>query len=110
MVRLTAAANGDYDAILSWTAEHFGETQALTYAETLDLAIHALAGGPTTAGVRPREDIGAGMFALRAARGNRHGRLGLICRFCEQPREVEVLRILHDSMDLARHLPPSSSE
>jgi plasmid stabilization system protein ParE len=56
LVTLTAAAEADYDEILAWTAESFGEAQAIIYSQVLDVAILALAAGPRTTGSR-RETI-----------------------------------------------------
>ena len=49
-VRLAAAAEADFHQILRWTAEHFGESQARAYADTLSAAIEALTEGPQVAG------------------------------------------------------------
>jgi toxin ParE1/3/4 len=108
-VRLTAAAEGDFQHILRWTVAHFGEAQARTYAETLSAAIEALAAGPTTSGATQRHDITKGLLTLHVARQGRKGRHIVLFRVgLDQEREViEVLRLLHDAMDLQRHLPPA---
>lgn len=64
------------------TIENFGERQAETYAETLTLALEVLHEGPEPLGAKARDDIGPGI----------------------------VLRLLHDSMDLARHVPPATDQ
>ena len=63
-VRLTDAAEGDFQDILRWTVAHFGEAQARTYAETLSAAIEALAVGPTIPGATQRQDIAKGLMTL----------------------------------------------
>jgi toxin ParE1/3/4 len=106
-VRLSSAAQSDYQDILDWTAEHFGEAQSDTYAITLDDAIDALSSGTHAVGVR--EISGApGLYLIHVARRGRKGRHFLIFRTNRRKSGefIEVLRILHDSMDLARHLPP----
>jgi len=109
-VRLTATAEADFQNILRWTGGQFGEAQARVYAKTLSTALEALAGGgPTTAGAKARDEITKGLFTLHVARHGRKGRHFLL--FCvghdDAGREVmEVLRVLHDAMDLPRHLPP----
>jgi len=107
-VRLAAAANADFQDILSWTTETFGTGQARAYAETLSAAVEALTAGPGARGVRPREDIAEGLFTLHVARRRRRGRHFLVFRISRmEGRDViEVLRILHDAMDISRHLPP----
>jgi toxin ParE1/3/4 len=106
-VRLTAAAEGDFRQILAWTSARFGEKRAGSYGETLSAALRALTAGPTIAGVRARSDIGKGMYTLHVARQGRKGRHFVVFRVGrESDHEViEVLRLLHDSMDLQRHLP-----
>jgi toxin ParE1/3/4 len=108
-VRLSAAAEADFQRILRWTREHFGEAQApRVYAATLSAALEALAAGPTVMGAKPRSDIAKGLFTLHVARHGRKGRHFVMFRVGhDQGREViEVLRLLHDAMDLPRHLPP----
>ena len=107
-VRLAAAAETDFREIVRWTAERFGADQARVYAETLSAALEALTAGPDIAGVRAREDIGAGLFTIHVARGGRRGRHFVLFRTgndgdCDT---IDVLRILHDAMDLPRHVPP----
>lgn len=107
-VRLTAAAEADFQDILRWTLEHFGEPQARVYAETLSTAVEALADGPTVIGAKTRDDIARGLYTLHVARQGRKGRHFVLFRVGhDQEREViEVLRLLHDAMDLPRHVPP----
>lgn len=102
-VRLTAAAEADFREILLWTDEQFGEPQAFAYADTLALALEALHKGPETIGVKSRDDIMKGLLSLHVARQGRKGRHFIMFRVASGSH-IEVLRILHDSMDLPRHL------
>ena len=109
-VRLAEAAGQDYQAILRWTVENFGRAQARTYAKTLSSALQDLSQGPTLAGVRPREEIGPCIHTLHVARRGRKGRHFIVFRVdpgLDAP-VIEVLRLLHDSMDLPRHLPAAN--
>lgn len=105
-VRLAAAAETDFYQILRWTAENLGETQARAYADTLSAAIEALTEGPQVAGARMRDDIAKGLFALPVAREGRKGRHFVMFRVGSpaEPPVIDVLRLLHDAMDLPRHL------
>lgn len=107
-MRLSAAAASDYSAIVRWTLEQFGTEQARTYAELLDGALGELHAGPNTPGARPRLDLPEGFFALHASRGRRKTRHFIVFRYSREADEkyMEVVRILHDSMDLQRHLTP----
>ena len=104
-VRLAAAAETDYAEIVRWTAQQFGLRQARTYAATLDAALAALITGPGVAGARRRSDIGPDLWSLHVARQRRTGRHVVIFRAPDGAAVIEVLRVLHDAMDLPRHLP-----
>lgn len=109
-VRLSAAAEADFEHIVQWTLEQFGENQALVYAETLSMALQALGtGAPSAIGAKPRDEIIKGLFSLHVARQGRKGRHFVLFR--TGPRGagdvIEVLRLLHDSMDLPRHVSAS---
>jgi len=102
-VKLTAQANQDVTDILAWTEDNFGVKQANTYNETLSLAFEALSeAGPDVPGVRERTDIGAGIYLLHIARQHRKGR-HFIAFSVNSPRIIDILRVLHDSMDLPKH-------
>jgi toxin ParE1/3/4 len=103
-VRLGAAAELDFVNILRWTTENFGAEQARVYRDTLLKAIAELADGPDIAGSRVRNDIMAGLRTLHVARHGRRGRHFLLFRVAKG-RIIEIGRILHDQMDLPRHLP-----
>ncbi|MFZ5915108.1 MAG: type II toxin-antitoxin system RelE/ParE family toxin [Pseudomonadota bacterium] len=106
-VRLADAAEKDFREIIRWTLQQFGETQAAAYARTLSAALVSLSEGPGVSGTRPREEIGKGIFTLHVARNGARGRHFIVFREGrgKDGKIIEVLRILHDSMDLARHLP-----
>jgi len=106
-VRLTATAEADFQNIIDWTLDQFGDKQTLVYADTITAALEALNDGPTTVGVKERPEIGKGLCTLHVARGNRRGRHFVLFRVAEKgrTRTIEILRLLHDAMDLARHLP-----
>jgi len=105
-VRLTAAAEADFEDILRWTLDQFGERQARIYAETVSAALSDLSAGPTIVGARKRDDILKGIFSLHVARKGNKGRHFVMFRVGRaSDREViDVLRILHDAMDLQRQL------
>jgi toxin ParE1/3/4 len=108
-VRLSAAAEADYRQILRWTAENFGSAQARNYADTLTSALKDLSAGPTIAGAKARPEIGDEIRTLHVARNGRKGRHFVIFRIgnAQGSKVIDVLRLLHDSMDLERHLSPS---
>jgi toxin ParE1/3/4 len=102
-VSLTSQARRDFSSILQWTLEHFGKGQARIYDRTLRGALKDLVQGPNTTGCRQREDIGPGILSLHVARKGRKGRHFVLFRSDTTTSTIEVLRLLHDSMDLTRH-------
>ncbi|MFH7319713.1 type II toxin-antitoxin system RelE/ParE family toxin [Desulfurivibrio sp. D14AmB] len=108
IIRLTRAAEDDFQQIIRWTAANFGRRQAGTYARTLATAIEALRGGPNIVGARPREEIGPGIHTLHVARRGRRGRHFVVFRASRTEQFIDVLRLLHDGMDLQQHLPPET--
>ncbi len=109
-VRLADQAAQDVEEILDWTLEHFGPLQLAVYTETINDALEALTEGLANLGVRERPELGEDLATLHVARNGRKGRHQLIVRFDETERTIEVLRILHDSMDIARHIQPMATD
>lgn len=108
-VRLGAAAELDFATIVKWTAETFGEGQSRIDGDTLVRAIGELADGPEVAGSRARDEIMPGLRTLHVARHGRRGRHILLYRVAPG-RLIEIVRILHDRMDVPRHLPSTDDE
>ena len=108
-VRLAEQAERDLLGITLWTVENFSVQQAEIYVETLSLAIEALHDGPEVLGVTVRDDLGLGVRTLHVARQDRKGRHFVVFRAAPE-QTIEVLRLLHDSMDLARHLPSANDQ
>jgi toxin ParE1/3/4 len=107
-VHVSIAAKDDLRSIGDWTVERFGSQQAESYATTLALALADLADGPATVGAKSRNELGEGLLVLHVARHRRPGRHLIVFQVDSGKSTVEVLRILHDAMDLARHLPTGS--
>ena len=108
-VRLGAAAEVDLVNIVRWTLENFGLSQAETYRDTLLGAIAELSSGPAPAGSKARDEILPGLRTLHVARHGRRGRHFLLYRVAKSGH-IEIVRILHDRMDLSHHLPPTNDE
>jgi toxin ParE1/3/4 len=108
-IRLSGVAEQDFSTILQWTAQTFGPRQAHTYRVTLLAALAALATGPNVPGSRPRDEILSGLRTLHCARRGRRGRHFILYRTASA-NTIEVVRILHEAMDLPRHVPESGSD
>ena len=108
-VRLGAAAEVDFANILKWTTENFGARQSRLYRDTLVQAIGELANGPDIVGFTARDEIIAGLRTLHVARRGRRGSHFLMYRAARKST-IEIVRILHDRMDLWRHVPSTPDE
>lgn len=76
------------------------------YEETLISALDALTAGPTIPGAKPVVDLPLGLLTLHIARRRRKGLHVIVFRVQRgsDGERIEVVRILHDAMDIARHL------
>ena len=108
-IRLGSAAEVDFANILKWTTENFGARRSRIYRDTLIQTIGELANGPHVAGSRPRDEILAGLRTLHVARRGRRGSHFLMYRPASNST-IEIVRILHDRMDLRRHIPSAPDE
>lgn len=107
--RLGGEARRDLLGIVHWTARHFGAAQARAYRETILIALSALEAGPDISGSKARDEIMPWLRTLHVARGGRRGRHIILYR-AQAQETIDVVRILHDSMDLGRHMPGSAEE
>ena len=101
-VRLSDTAETDYDEILRWTARRFGNAQAASYGNLIAAVLARLERGPNIAAVQRRDEIGAGLHTLHVGRRGRH--IILFRIGSELELAIDVLRILHQAMDLAPHV------
>jgi toxin ParE1/3/4 len=101
-LRLSETAEADHDEILRWTARRFGAAQVTAYALLLAETLARLEFGPDIAGARKRNEIGPGLRTLHVGRRGRH--IVLFRVSVDRDETIDVLRILHDAMDLARHV------
>lgn len=117
--RFSPLAEEDIEAILAWTDRQFGEQTRLRYEELLVQAMLDLADNPERAGTLKRPELAKGVstYHLRHSRDRvsrsvgriRKPRHFLLYRVAADGR-LEIARVLHDSMDIVRHLPPDDLE
>ena len=91
---LSPAARLDLEEIWEYTAGRWGETQAERYTRDIQVACEALGDG--TERGRSAEDVGAGYRKLAV------GSHVMYFRF--RSDRVEIVRILHQRMDVARRI------
>jgi toxin ParE1/3/4 len=100
-IRLGAEAEADFVQILKYTRK---TNQAESYKKLLSAALAELTLGPSIPGSAARDEILSGLRTLHIGRRGRQGRHFIMYRAGEA-QVIEVIRILHDAMDLARHVP-----
>lgn len=100
---LSPLAEDDLSGIATWTAANFGARQATVYVEAITTTIEELADHETHPRSRQRDEIAPGIRSLHMAKPGRRGRHLVL--YVEGPGSLTILRILHDSMELSRHLP-----
>jgi toxin ParE1/3/4 len=106
-IRLGDEAEADFTRILRQTADTFGKRQVRIYQTTLTQALAALHAGPDVLGSSARDEIQPGLRSLHIARKGRRGRHFIMYRPVAG-QVIEVVRILHHAIDLARHIPPDA--
>ena len=110
----TESARQDIRQILHWTQRRFGEAARIRYQALISTAIRDISRQPDRPGVRERPEIAEGTFTYhlsfsRDRAGEGTGRVKrprhlLIFRSGDS-ETIEIVRVLHDSMELSRHLP-----
>ena len=113
--RLAASAERDIVDLLAYTEANFGEIARIRYERLLITAIRDIANDPMRVGSVARTELGNNVrsYHLRYSRDRARTDHGIVLR----PRhlllyqaDVDVIgvgRVLHDVMELERHLPKS---
>lgn len=117
--RLSQAARSDIIDILAWTHATFGGNSRKRYEKLLATALRDIAQNPSRAGTSLRPEIADEVrtYHLRHSRERARSENGLV----KNPRHlllyrvlnddlVGVGRVLHDSMEIERHLPDDFGE
>lgn len=104
---LSPLAEDDLAGLANWTAQTFGARQAEAYVDAVLDAIDELLAGQAPLRSKARDEIAEGLRSLHMAKPGRRGRHMLLYR--EENGVVTIVRILHDSMELRRHLPEEES-
>lgn len=113
--RLTQTARSDIVAILAWSEDQFGVDARERYETLIATAIRDAGALAEDSARTPRPELGDRVFSWHLSQSRAHApgkpvrrpRHFLICR-----RDGDILviaRVLHDSMDLRRHVDPEQS-
>jgi toxin ParE1/3/4 len=100
---LTARAERDIRATLRFTASCWGAAQTASYRTLTSAAFAELMNDPQGPTSRARDEIRPGVRTLHIGRAGRPAHHLLVYRV-SAAGDIEVLRFLHDAMELRRHL------
>lgn len=103
-LRFSKRAVRDIEGILAHTLQEFGEGQYEEYKELIRAALADVAADPNRPTARRRPELHADARTFHIARPGKDARHFLLYRVSGD-RFVDIGRLLHDSMDLRRHLP-----
>jgi len=110
--RLSPEAEADLEDILEWSETHFGEGAAMRYAELVIQALRDLEADPHRPNARHLPELQPGLFSYHLANsrdrvaGDRVKTPRHFLLYRQRSDDIlDVVRILHDSRDLAQHLP-----
>ena len=111
-VELAAEARADLAGIITYSRRHYGAPRARAYRAALEATVRDLAGGPDAPGSTHRRDLGDEYFARHVSLRFHRGRHLFVYRVGQTHPgpTILVVRILHDAMDIARHLPPADKD
>jgi toxin ParE1/3/4 len=119
-LRLSGPAEQDIASILDWSVEHFGDISRLRYEALIGTALRDIAGDPERIGSRGLPAAfgpGCRVYHLRQSADRARtlgGKVGaprhMLVYRTVSPELVTILRVLHDAMDLKRHLSSGSDD
>ncbi|MBC3435853.1 type II toxin-antitoxin system RelE/ParE family toxin [Pseudomonas sp. BW16M2] len=111
-IRLSHAARNDISEILRFTQVQFGDAARRRYQGLLQAALRSISESPEQAGSCKRTEVAAGLRSLHLMHCRSVSTAGRVARprhlilYRQQMDQVvEVVRVLHDAMELSKHLP-----
>ncbi len=113
---ITHPARSDLTGIRRYTIDRYGRTGADAYDALLKQAIRDVWEDPYRPGSRERPEIGANIRSYHSALSRERAASKIksprhfILYFLPHDNEVAISRVLHDSRDLARHIPDDHRE
>ena len=116
-LRFTAIAKADIADVLDVSFDNFGPLSRRRYEALIATALDDLELDPAPFGSTQRPDLGPGIRTYHLRYSQKRGRTAdgvvrtprhLLVYKEPRPGLVLVLRLLHDSMELERHIPPES--
>lgn len=115
-LRITEPARADLRDIRSYSVEQYGTAGADAYDAVLRQAIRDIREDPLRPGSRERPEIGKNIRSYHTALSKERAAAGVgsprhfLVYYLPRDEEVVISRVLHDSRDLARHVPDDHLE
>ena len=110
-ISIADAAQTDLDDILEWTTRVFAAAGRKRYEALVQTALTDLVSNPGRIGVRQRSDIGEGIRTYHLSTSRKRTKTVLqvgnprhLVFFRVTGNILQILRLLHDSMDFTRHV------
>lgn len=107
-LRLSALAQSDIVNVLSWSARRFGDQARARYEQLLSTALRDLSAEPLRLGSAARPELGDDVRSYHLRHSRKHSQVArprhLILYRIADGSIVEVGRVLHDAMELERHV------
>lgn len=111
-LQLAKAAQEDIAQVFEWTVRAFGAPGLKRYEALIQAALSDLVSNHRHVGVRLRDDIGPGICTYHLASSRKRTSVASqvakprhLIVFRVMGKVVQVARLLHDTMDFARHAP-----
>ena len=111
ILAITDPARSDLQEVRRYTFRQYGRSAADAYDALLKQALRDIRYDPFRPGSKDRSEIGANVRTYHTAFSRERSASGLksprhfILYFLSRDNELVVSRVLHDSRDLARHIP-----
>jgi toxin ParE1/3/4 len=103
-LRISATARRDIEDVLAYTLAQFGERKRAEYRLLIQLALADIRADPNKTPAKRRPELHRDARTFHIARAGRRARHFLLFRVVDG-EIVEIGRLLHDAMELRRHLP-----
>ena len=108
-LRISAPAVQDIADVLAFTSAQFGEKQQKIYQRIIRDALAELAANPENLRSKPRPEIHADARTMHLGRRGKPARHLFLYRI-KDDHFVDIARLLHDSMEIQRHIPADFEE
>jgi toxin ParE1/3/4 len=120
-LRLSGPARIDIEDLLAWSEDRFGVAARQRYEALLTAAPSDVAQDPARQVVEQRPELGSAVFSYHISHSRRSSEARSAAGVVAKPQHLlawrvagdgtlDIVRVLHDAMELSRHLPQDADE